>query len=200
MDAPSPHELWFKLIFVGAFVTLIASALPAAIAAKKRHGGQINQLIYEMKWLLYVRGAFGVVFYGAAFAWLFQSQAPAMMRLPISDGPRWTAAGLLVLVVGLFAWSFRHLGSNHRGGVGLYDNHQLVTTGPYAWTRHPIYAAFIMLMVLVMVLSRNWWLGLSGVLLTSILAAGRIPVEERQLRERFGAEWDRYRSRTRLLF
>ncbi len=78
----------------------------------------------------------------------------------------------------------------------MYDKHELVTTGPYRRLRHPIYAAFIAIMLLVLRLSANWVLGVSGLLLVGSIAVGRMATEERQLHERFGAEWEVYRDRT----
>ena len=46
-------------------------------------------------------------------------------------------------------------------------------------------------------LSTNWVLGLSGLLLVTSIAVARIPVEERELRERFGGRWDAYEDQTR---
>jgi protein-S-isoprenylcysteine O-methyltransferase Ste14 len=103
---------------------------------------------------------------------------------------------LAAQVLLVFRWSFQQLGTNYRGGVGLYERHELVVRGPYAVVRHPIYAAFIAIMLLVLLLSANWVLGLSGLLLVSSIAVVRIPVEEEQLRERFGSAWADYSRQT----
>ncbi|MEO7998654.1 MAG: isoprenylcysteine carboxylmethyltransferase family protein [Gemmatimonadaceae bacterium] len=112
----------------------------------------------------------------------------------------WLAVLLLVPVLAFFAWRFRTLGANYRGGVGLYDNHALVRTGPYRLIRHPIYSAFIAIMLLVLPLSANWVLGLSGLLLVVSIAAARIPIEVRQLHEQFGKSREVYRDRVGLFF
>lgn len=116
--------------------------------------------------------------------------------MPVPNAARWCAVGLLLPTLLFFAWSFRSLGTNYRGGVGLYDSHELVTAGPYRAIRHPIYVAFIALMLLAFVVSANWILGLSGLLLVLSIATARIPVEERQLSERFGTAWDVCRTQT----
>lgn len=60
----------------------------------------------------------------------------------------------------------------------------------------PIHGAFIAIMCLMVVMSANWLLGVSGLLLVVSIAVVRIPVGERQLRERFGEAWERYRAET----
>ena len=132
------------------------------------------------------------MFYAALFAWLFASQRARWAYVDVPSALRWSALVALVPVLVLFRSSFQQLGTNYRGGVGLYERHELVVRGPYAVVRHPIYAAFIAIMLLVLLLSANWVLGLSGLLLVSSIAVVRIPVEEHQLRERFGSAWTDY--------
>ena len=100
-------------------------------------------------------------------------------------------AGLLLQLA-----SLRAIGENYRGGIGLNADHTLVKSGPYAVVRHPIYAAFILMMIAVTFVSSSWVLGLSGLLLVVMIAVVRIPPEERQLAERFNGEWEQYRSGT----
>ena len=187
--------VWFKLAFVIAFASALVIAATAAKHAARRHGGGLNQLSNEVRGLIVVRATLGLVFYAMLIAWLFWSRALAWAYLPLPTPVRWLGVALMLPALAFFAWSFRSLGGNYRGGVGLYDAHELVTTGPYRWIRHPIYLAFIGIMLLVLVVSASWLLGLSGLLLVVSIAAARIPIEERQLHERFGAAWESYRAR-----
>jgi protein-S-isoprenylcysteine O-methyltransferase Ste14 len=114
----------------------------------------------------------------------------------MSETARWTAVALLPLGIGIFAWSFASLGSEYRGGVGLYDNHRLVTTGAYRFVRHPIYLSFILVMALGTAVSANWVLATSGLALVVLIAIIRIPIEERELGERFATRWHRYKVST----
>ena len=107
---------------------------------------------------------------------------------------------MLVPILAFFTWGFRSLGTNYRGGVGLHDGHELVTTGAYRWVRHPIYIGFIAIMLAVLLLSANWVLGLAGLLLVMSIAVARIPIEESELRERFPLAWDKYSERTGRVF
>ena len=184
--------MWFKLAFGISFLFAVTVAAKTA----RRHGGTLNHLSHEVRGLLFLRAALGIVFHTALAAWMFRAHSATWMYLPIPMALRWTAVGLLLPTLAFFAASFHALGANYRGGVGLYPAHTLVTSGPYHYIRHPIYVAFIGIMGLVLLLSANWVLGLSGLLLVASIAVARIPIEERQLHAHFGTAWEAYCTRT----
>ena len=192
--------MWFKVAFGIAFVFAVTVAARTARRATHQHGGSLSQLAHEVRGLLAVRAGLGLVFYGALAAWLFWPSAAGWMYLPLPAAMRWLAVALLVPVLALFHAAFAALDTNYRGGVGLYADHTLVTRGPYRHIRHPIYAAFILLMGLVLLMSANWLLGLAGLLLVGSIALARIPTEERELRERFGRSWVAYSRQAGCLF
>jgi protein-S-isoprenylcysteine O-methyltransferase Ste14 len=72
---------------------------------------------------------------------------------------------------------------------------RLVTTGPFSFTRNPIYVGNATLMAGVGVAFGNLWFVLLGVV--SALAVDRLAIrrEERHLAARFGQEWIDYASR-----
>jgi protein-S-isoprenylcysteine O-methyltransferase Ste14 len=189
-------ETWFKLAFVAAFVYAVAVAVRTARQATRLHGVSLNQLEHEVRGLIAVRAALGLVFYAMLGVWLVRSRWPTWAQLPVPEALRWGAVAMLVPILAFFTWSFRSLGPNYRGGVGLHAGHELVTTGAYRWVRHPVYIGFIAIMLDVLLLSANWVLGTAGILLVVSIAAARIPVEEQELRQRFPVEWDAYRART----
>ncbi len=190
--------MWFKVSFLAVFFASVSIAAWTARRASRRHGTALNQLTHEVRGLIVVRVVLGLVFYFALAAWLFWSDSLRWMYFDVPTFARWTAAALLVPALLFFAWSYWTLGTNYRGGVGLYTDHELVTSGPYHLIRHPIYWTFVVIMFLVLILSANWVLGLSGIALVCSIAFARIPVEDRELHERFGREWESYRARSSL--
>ncbi|HEV7464635.1 MAG TPA: isoprenylcysteine carboxylmethyltransferase family protein, partial [Methyloceanibacter sp.] len=50
--------------------------------------------------------------------------------------------GLILMVAGsaFFVWARQCLGSNWSQTVSAKQGHELVTSGPYRWVRHPMYA------------------------------------------------------------
>jgi protein-S-isoprenylcysteine O-methyltransferase Ste14 len=65
--------------------------------------------------------------------------------LPISEWLRWLSFVVGVLTLLGVRWVLRTLGCNVSETVLTKPYHQLITTGPYRWVRHPLYTAGIVL-------------------------------------------------------
>ena len=76
------------------------------------------------------------------------------------------------------------------------ERHQLVTGGPYAWVRHPLYTNGLALFLGLALMQASWF----GFLATLVALVGIsvvvIPREEQALEARFGAQFRAYRART----
>lgn len=189
-------ERYFQLAFLALFITTLTIAGAGARTAARTHGSSLNQLTNEVRGLIIARATLGLVFYAAVGMWVFAPARWGWTRMGWPATARIAAAILCIPVLIFFRWAFATLGPNYRGGVGLYERHMLVTHGPYRFVRHPIYMSFVALMFLSTLLTDNWLLGLSGVLLVLTIALVRSPVEDRELEGRFGAEWQEYSRRT----
>jgi protein-S-isoprenylcysteine O-methyltransferase Ste14 len=100
-----------------------------------------------------------------------------------------TAAGLAFSV-----WARRHLGRNWSGTVTVKIDHELVTSGPYRFVRHPIYTG-ILLAFAGSAIALARWRGLAAIALAAAAIARRVHVEEAAMRRRFGAEYAGYARR-----
>jgi protein-S-isoprenylcysteine O-methyltransferase Ste14 len=81
----------------------------------------------------------------------------------LSPALAWVAAALAVSGLVLAVWARFALGRNWSGQVTLKEDHELVTSGPYAVVRHPIYTAVILLFggFAILLSSASAWLGLA---------------------------------------
>lgn len=108
-------------------------------------------------------------------------------------------AGLLLTVAGwlLRIWAQQHTGRFFTGEVAVQQDHQVVTSGPYRWVRHPSYTGGI-LSAIGFGLMLNTWLGalISGVLLIWAYAI-RVPREEALLAQHLGDAYRAYMTRTK---
>ena len=69
--------------------------------------------------------------------WLYHQLWPTGL-LPFWLGAAITIAGLLFAV-----WARQYLGRNWSSSVTIKQGHELITTGPYAVVRHPIYTGIL---------------------------------------------------------
>lgn len=79
-------------------------------------------------------------------------------------------------------------------GAGAEENsvpQRLVLEGPYRYVRNPLYVTDFLLISGAALLTRNWGLVLLAALYLAQLAL-QLPLEEKELRERFGAPYRRY--------
>jgi len=98
--------------------------------------------------------------------------------------------------IALYVWCVRTLGTSFRTSVQLLDGQRLVTRGPYRVLRHPAYTGGILIFAGTGLAIGNW-LSFAAATLAAVIGYGfRIRVEERALKERFGAEFEANRRRT----
>lgn len=189
-------ETWYKIAFAVDFALLVAAAVRVGRRLRERPEGKVDQTEHELPSLRWIRPLLGLAFYGAIFDWLLPGTRLGFARLPLPGALRWTGEAIALAGILLVWWSFESLGRDYRGGVGLWADHRLVTAGPYARIRHPIYLGFLVTMLGIALLSADWLAGASGVLLTASIPLLRVPVEEAELEERFGESYREYRART----
>jgi protein-S-isoprenylcysteine O-methyltransferase Ste14 len=101
--------------------------------------------------------------------------------------PSWTSlgAGFAVAAVGVLV---RALASGH-----IRKNAALATTGPYAFTRNPLYLGSIIIAVGFIVAARNFWIGVAALAMFAFIYLPVIMAEEKYLRSTFPG-YDRYAS------
>ena len=75
---------------------------------------------------------------------------------------------------------------------------ELITSGPYALVKHPLYTAVALLVVPWVGFLLNSWLGVVIGLVLYIAARMFAPEEEASLARTFGTRWDAYRGTVRL--
>jgi len=113
--------------------------------------------------------------------------------------PAVAVAGTVVCVLGLaFAiWARLHLGRNWGMPMSLKEDHALVTSGPYALVRHPIYTGLLTAIIGSMFAGGAFYMILFAVWCPFFLYSARI--EERLMLQQFPNEYPAYRSRTKFL-
>jgi protein-S-isoprenylcysteine O-methyltransferase Ste14 len=119
------------------------------------------------------------------------------LRVPDSSPPgilQLAAALVLGVLCCVFAWTaVVHLGKQFRVHAGLYEDHELVRSGPYGIVRHPIYASLFGMMLCTIILVTRWQWAIVSIVLYIIGTEIRVYTEEKLLAGRFGAQFEEYR-------
>jgi protein-S-isoprenylcysteine O-methyltransferase Ste14 len=130
------------------------------------------------------------IFIAVRFYWRPASHPPGMGRIlgSMALGP----------VGAVLAWTaVKHLGRQFRIRAGLYEDHELVRSGPYAIVRHPIYTSILAMLLSTLLLSTPWrWIAVSLVLFIAGTEI-RVHVEDHLLASRFGKNFEDYRRQVR---
>ena len=99
--------------------------------------------------------------------------------------------------IGLAVWSIRALSRARTTVMPHGKSTALVTSGPYARFRNPIYIADVLILLCIAELTKNIWLVAAAVLFVPLVTVLQIIPEERHLAGQFGEAYDAYRAKTR---
>ena len=148
-------------------------------AARQREGfwpRAIERLFY----LLLAALVLDVCFQGGSLVRKFAFPAPGWLR--------WAGVGLGITSLGLFAWTHVTLGRFWSTCLQLRPDHRLITAGPYARIRHPMYSAILGWMMSLGLVAGSW-IPLVFAALAALNFILRIQPEEKMMLQQFGDEY-----------
>ena len=130
-----------------------------------------------------------LVLYAINHRWMqaFDFTLPAALR--------WLGFAIGLFSIALLIWTELELGRQFSPQLQLRQEHQLITAGPYARIRHPLYTAIDSFGLALALVSTNWFF----VAFFIICLAGlwfRVPKEEQMMLNQFGEDYKAYMQRT----
>jgi len=125
-------------------------------------------------------------------------ELPAIPLAPRSLGLMLASNAVSLLGLALAIWARRTLGRNWSYAVVLKDGHELVTDGPYAAIRHPIYTAILMLFLGLALLIPTPY-AVIGWLLVFWSCWIKLRAEETLMLRQFPGSYPAYMARTKRL-
>jgi protein-S-isoprenylcysteine O-methyltransferase Ste14 len=146
-----------------------------------------------------VRSRAGIILQGVSYGIVWS--VPRRFRPLLASSPKLDVALMILAVVlaVLSVWlvmaAVRQLGKEWSLTARLVEGHRLVTTGPYALVRHPIYTGMAGMLLATGLTHSHLLTLLLGVVVFTIGTVVRVRSEERLLRAEFGAEFDAYARR-----
>lgn len=117
---------------------------------------------------------------------------------PVSLGLAWAGCALTAAGLGFAVWARLHLGRNWSGTVTIKQDHELIRSGPYGLSRHPIYTG-LLTALLGSALASGHAGSLLALLLIGVVLGGKMRLEERWMEEIFGEQYRRYRAEVKAI-
>jgi protein-S-isoprenylcysteine O-methyltransferase Ste14 len=153
---------------------------------KKREDGLVSRIAS----ILGLIGFISILLYSIKPAWL----SWAAVSFPV--WLRSTGVGIALLGFALLHWAQNTLGKNWSDTPRMIKEQSLITSGPYQFIRHPIYAAFLLILGSILFISANWLIGAAWIGMTVLEVVSRIGFEESLMLEYFGDQYRAYMKRT----
>ena len=135
--------IWAYWLCVGVMIVRVRRK------TRKQPGVIPRQRLERLMWLVWVPlvAAWVTLPYLAATRSVPPWAVPDFARNPPWIALRWVAAAIAIACLGLSIECWVRMGSRWRMAVVPGERTELVTSGLYAWIRHPIYALSITLMI-----------------------------------------------------
>lgn len=190
------HETPFRIAL--AVVMTLTMSVAVYYRLQARSGEKVSRKEEGILFAIVLRLA-GLALWISTFAYLLFSSSVQWASLPLPAWLRWTGAAIGACSSLLMYWTLSSLGKNLTDTVFVRSEATLVTHGPYRWVRHPFYVTAALLMTSATLISANWLIGASSLLVLTLLAI-RTPKEEQMLLTRFGEQYREYISKTGRFF
>ena len=174
--------LGFAIFLAALLIARGRSEKAPSVAEKKSPGSMLGVAVQALG------------FFAVGFGPVAASLAPDSV-LAISESG--IVLVMMALAILLFFSASRAMGKNWSIVARTREDHQLVTWGPFAAIRHPIYTGLFAFMIAMAVAFGHWRGLVLGVPLYWLGTWMRIRIEERMLRDRFGAAYDAYAARVK---
>jgi protein-S-isoprenylcysteine O-methyltransferase Ste14 len=118
--------------------------------------------------------------------------------IPHLDAIAWAGVALCIAGLAFCIWARLTLGRNWSGVVTFKGDHELITRGPYAIVRHPIYAGILVMFVATVIVFGH----LAGIIALPFVFWGlwiKLGYEEKLMLEKFPEEYVAYQRRVKRL-
>jgi len=134
--------------------------------------------------------------FGGVLAYIISPGVMAWSSYAGPEWPRWVGVALGFAAIVSARWVLRAIGSNVSETILTKSSHQLVTHGPYRWIRHPLYTTGVLLFASLGLIAANWFILTFALIALLSIRWVVVPMEERELIQRFGAAYEEYRRGT----
>jgi len=104
---------------------------------------------------------------------------------------------LTVVGIGLAIWARYHLGANWSSRPSIKEGHELITSGPYRFIRHPIYSGLLLAFIGTALINGLIWSFIFIAIALNLIP--KVLTEERLMTQQFPEQYPEYKKKTKAL-
>jgi len=194
MDTETLFRVLFWILFGGVMVMRVYFSIQVRRAGERLLPDRAavereGRVAFAVRFVAFFVLLALLVLYALNVPWL------RALSIPLPPWLRW--AGFVVGLTSLAWWTWTQsaLGAHWSAQLQLRAGHRLVTTGPYARVRHPLYTAMLGIAVAFALVTANWVFAALSIL-SVVMLLSRVPREEQMMLDEFGSEYAAYMQRT----
>lgn len=188
------NENIFRILVGLIFVTALSISGYFRRKADRESGEKISRSVDGTAMMTAIRIG-GLLLWLSPIVYVINPQWMTWSKIGLPEVVRWIGVGLGIFCVFGVYWLFSSIGTGITPTSATRQEHNLSTSGPYRWIRHPLYTFGSSMFVAFGMMADNWFMAALGIL-TFVLMAIRTPKEEANLIEKFGDEYREYMKRT----
>ncbi|MBN1535748.1 MAG: isoprenylcysteine carboxylmethyltransferase family protein [Anaerolineales bacterium] len=193
----------FKTIFFILFIGLLCIRLFYGVKVRKtgKSSWKLDQsaVAREGKWSIILRPILFLCMLALVAFYAVADSPSSWLTVPLPEWLRWLGVGLGFFSLALLVWVHHTLREYWSTTLQLRNSHTIITRGPYAWVRHPMYSV-LMLCFLGLALVSEIWLLLLWAVLSPVFFNRIAGIEEMMMKEQFGDEYLAYMNQTGRFF
>jgi len=172
------EELLFRILFIAIYAAFFGVRIRYRVESVRREPEQRYQT-YSVATKFLILAILG--YFASIILYMLSNPWTAWSQIALPTWLRWLGVLGATSSILLVAWIHRELGRQYSAEFAIQKEHTLVTTGPYARTRHPMYTTLNAILVIV----PFPWIARA---------------EEEMLLETFGEDYREYMRRTGRFF
>lgn len=160
---------------------------------RRRNQGRVR--VVHKGWNYYADLIANNVLIAGGIAYVLWPELFSMANFPSNSGITVGGCVLGYLGLALWVWCQVSMGPDWSEEPTVWEDQGLTVSGPYRWVRHPMYVAFTLESLGIVLATANWVIMLVT-LPHYLLIVTRVPYEERLLAEHFGKKYEQYARKT----
>jgi len=189
------EEALFRQLFLVIYVIFFGVRIRYRVESARKDTEQPRKLSNAGK----LQAIAILCYFASILLYLLDVPSVSWSRLGLPFWIRWFGVSLAIVATILVAWTHLALGRQYSAELVIQKDHILVTTGPYARIRHPMYTALNMFSISMAIITSNL-LVLFFAVLVAFIFPWIVREEELMLIETFGEEYREYMRRTGRFF